>query len=227
MKLQICRIKSRQGNNSIPYGRGAAALAREIVKSTQGKLQCDLAKAQGYIDGFYHEYPDVHRFIEMCKASVLNPGYLTNPFGRRRRATQSEDEAHVAAQQREFVNFPIQGTVADALNTALVNFYYYRKEFPNKARYRILLAIHDAVLLECKPEYLDVVVNEVIPLCMTQACQIPAWQPGPNWPVTKPFTLGTDIEIGLRWKEKPAAEELKQTGVSEEWIEKLTNHKKG
>jgi uracil-DNA glycosylase family 4 len=216
------RTASKTTVFGIPYGRGSAAIAREIVKSTQGKLLCDTRKAQEYIDGFYAEYPEVRAFIERCKGSVLTPGYLTNPFGRHRRATQTDDLAHIAAQQREFVNFPIQSTVADALNTALVNLYYYRKENPDKARYRILLAIHDAVLLECKPEYLDVMVNDVIPSCMTHNCVIPAWQPGPRWPEeTKPFKLETSVEVGVRWQEKPTAEELKERGVPDHWIKKL------
>ena len=215
-KHKELRICSKTITFGIPYQRGAAAIAREITKSTKGKIYCTKDTAQAHIDNFYRDYPEVQAYVEMCKQCVIDPLYLFNPFGRHRRATASQDQEFIAAQQREFVNFPIQGTVADALNMALINFYYYREQFPGRALYRLLLAVHDSVLLECRPEYVDVLVNEVIPVCMTKACVIPSWQPVPNYRRTKPFTLDTDIEVTLRWQDKASADELRSVGLEEE-----------
>lgn len=211
----------------IPYQRGAAAIARQIVKDTKGKFPCDKGMAQGFIDGFYDEYREVKVFVDMCKQAVLSPGFLENPFGRRRRATPTTDEAFVAQQQREFVNFPIQSVVADLLNITLINLHNYRKQFPGRASYRILLAVHDAVLLECTPESLDIVVNEVLPSCMTQGAVVPSWQPTSNWPSpfpytpTKPFVLDIDVGVYSAWGVKVSKEYLHKLNVPEHVIENV------
>ena len=214
-EFKALRVCSKTITFGIPYQRGAAAIAREITKSTKGKVLCTRDLAQMHIDNFYKDYPEVQAFVELCKQSVIEPGFLFNPFGRYRRATITTDTELIASQQREFVNFPIQSTVADALNTALINFYHYRDQFPGRAQYRILLAIHDAVLLECKPEYVGVVVDEVIPVCMTAGCQVPSWQPTPTYVPTKVFTLDTDMEVTLRWQDKASVDKLRSAGLEE------------
>jgi DNA polymerase-1 len=216
-EYKAVRVASKTVTFGIPYQRGAAAIAREIVKSTKGKVPCDKNMAQAYIDGFYSDYRAVEAFVETCKQAVIEPGFLFNPYGRYRRATPSADPELIASQQREFVNFPIQSTVADALNTALCNFYWYREQFPGRAQYRLLLAVHDAVLLECKPEYVPIMVEEVVPLCMTKACVIPSWQPNLKYKPTTPFTLDTDVEVTLRWQDKTSVAELRAIGLEEKW----------
>jgi DNA polymerase-1 len=225
-EFKAVRVASKTVTFGIPYQRGAAAIAREITKSTKGKIYCDKDTAQKYVDNFYEDYPEVENFVEMSKQSVIEPGYLFNPFGRHRRATPSTDTSHIAAQQREFVNFPIQSTVADCLNEALINFFHYRGQFPGRAEYRLLLAIHDAVLLECRPEYVRIMVEEVIPVCMTRACVVPSWRPTPNYKPTSTFTLDTDIEVCLRWQEKASADELRSVGLEEELVDRFKKKEK-
>jgi len=225
-EFKALRIASKTIIFGIPYQRGAAAIAREITKSTKGKIYCDKNTAQQHIDKFYDDYPEVENFVEMCKQSVIEPKYLFNTFGRHRRATPSTDTSHIAAQQREFVNFPIQSTVADCLNEALINFFHYRSFYPGRAEYRLLLAIHDAVLLECRPEYVSIMVEEVIPVCMTRACWVPSWQPTSNYKPTKTFTLDTDIEVCLRWQEKASADELRSVGLKEELVDRFKKKEK-
>jgi len=179
--------------------------------------------AQRMIDGFYLDYPEVKSYVEMCKNSVLNPGYITNAYGRRRRfyLGGSDDRSFVAAGQREAVNMPIQGTVADTINHALYNLYLWRHLFPGRARYRILLAIHDAVLLEVPGEDVGVVVEDVLPCCMTENARIPRWRPSSAWGPTEEFKLTTSIEVGIRWGAKATAEELKAAHVDDKWIAKF------
>jgi uracil-DNA glycosylase family 4 len=225
-EFKAVRVASKTVTFGIPYQRGAAAIAREITKSTKGKIYCDKNTAQQYVDNFYEDYPEVLNFVEMSKQSVIEPGYLFNPFGRHRRATPSTDTSHIAAQQREFVNFPIQSTVADCLNEALINFFHYRGQYPGRAEYRLLLAIHDAVLLECRPQYVRIMVEEVIPVCMTRACVVPSWRPTLNYKPTSTFTLDTDIEVCLRWQEKASADELRSVGLEEELVDRFRKKEK-
>lgn len=226
-EFKAIRTASKAVVFGIPYQRGAAAIARQIIKETYGKFSCDKNMAQGFIDGFYDEYREVKVFVDMCKQAVLSPGFLENPFGRRRRATPTTDEAFVAQQQREFVNFPIQSVVADLLNITLANLHNYRKQFPGRAMFRILLAVHDAVLLECDPQSLDIVVNEVLPSCMTQGAVVPSWNPTACWPKSFPymptqsFTLDIDVGVYSAWGVKVSKEHLYKLKVPEHVIESI------
>ena len=224
MKLQIRRIKSRRDNKSIFYQRGSAALSRQITKETNGLVECDKEKAQSYIDVFYRTYPEVRAYVDYCKDRVLKPGWIETPYGRRRRFISVGEDSFLAAQQREGINFTIQSTVADTLNVALINFYWWRKINPGKADYRLLLPVHDAVLLECRPQCLEVVLKEVIPQCMTSGAVVPQWKPGcttGDRPARKSFCLETDIEFGIRWgdKAKKVKAELLALGVPERLID--------
>lgn len=96
----------------IPYGRGAAAIVRQLKK--EGVTGITVADAQGWIDTFYQTYPGIYNFLEDCKSRVINPRYIVNPWGRYRRAPYTEDRMLIADYQREFTNFPIQCLCGDS-----------------------------------------------------------------------------------------------------------------
>ncbi len=211
MKLQNARIKSRADNNSIPYQRGARAIARQVNRETKGAANMTADQAQTIIDAWYERYSKVESYVDYCKHSVRNPPhYIETPWGRRRHFYVSESESVMAAQERECVNFPIQSTVADALNTALYNLWAFRRMHP-EISYDILLAIHDAVILEVPIAQIEPVVDHVLPLCMVHGAEIPA---SPRSPA---FKLGIDPEVMLRWGETPDRDELARLGVPEKY----------
>lgn len=223
------RVGAKTVNFGIPYQRGAKAIARQIVRETKGAIQCTQQLAQGYIDGFYATYGGMRSYVDMCKECVVLPPHrLFNPYGRTRRFQPSRDKSIVAAMQREAVNFPIQSTVADTLNVAMTNMTLWRQQWPARAKYKILLAVHDAILLEVPGEYVGVVVEEVIPMCMTKCAVVPSWRPTENWTPTKTFNLETDVEIYTRWGDNPDpkdkaavdsfASELRTRNVPDKWI---------
>jgi DNA polymerase I-like protein with 3'-5' exonuclease and polymerase domains len=117
----------------------------------------------------------------------------------------------MAAQERECVNFPIQGTVADTLSVALGNLWAYRQAHP-QYQYRILLAIHDAVILEVPVDCLEHVMDFVIPTAMVANAMVPATRR------SAPFYLDVDKEVLLRWGEAPSRDELKDRGVPERFL---------
>ena len=218
-KYKALRVASKTVTFGIPYQRGAAAIARQIIKDTKGAVPCDVDRAKAMIAGFYADYPEVREYVLMCQGAVKDPGWLANPYYRRRRFVAHDTDAALAAQQREAVNFPIQSTVADVMNTAAQNFYWWRSLNPRLATYKILLAIHDAAMLEVPVEYLEVVTKQTVPQCMRYGSVVPAWQPVDRWTPTKPFSLDVDIAVSIRWGEDATAEELKARGVSDAMIE--------
>lgn len=186
----------------IPYGRGAAAIVREIKK--EGVRDKTNQEAQGWIDAFYQTFPRIHAYLEWCKQQVVDPRFLRNPWNRYRRFPWTTDEDLIADYQREAVNFPIQSTVGDAMSLALVNFWNFKRYIDRSVDYRLLLSIHDAVLLEVPVAHVERVVNQVIPACMTQAVEVPE--------IGLRYSIG-DIDIQLRWGEKANPAELLELGV--------------
>ena len=218
-KYKSLRVCAKTVTFGIPYQRGAAAIARQIMKDTQGTVNCDVDRAKAMIAGFYADYPEIREYVLMCQNAVKDPGWLFNPFHRRRRFIAHDSEAALAAHQREAVNFPIQSTVADNMNVAAQNFYWWRELNPRLAMYKILLAIHDAGMFEVPVEYLDLFTQQVIPQCMRDGAVVPSWVPIQGRKPTKPFSLDVDIAVTLRWGEEATAEELKARGVSDAMIE--------
>lgn len=204
-------VAAKNINFGIPYQRGAKAISRQVNRETKGKAEMTPEKAQQLIDDWYARYALVRVYVDRCKWSVRNPPhFIETPWGRRRHFYPSDSNSIMAAQEREAVNFPIQGTVADALNVALYNLWCYRRLHP-EIEYDICLAIHDAVMLEVPIEMIGVVLNEVLPTCMVHGVEIPATQ------TSQAFHLDIDPEVGFRWGETPTKKALDASGVPEEY----------
>ena len=69
-----------------------------------------------------------------------------------------------AELQRIFKNFCEQNYVAEAMRMALTNLYNYR--FEHDVKYNIVLQVHDELILCVPYNYVEEVVDKVLPLCM-------------------------------------------------------------
>ena len=200
------RIVGKSCSFGLPYGRGANALVLQVL--AEGVV-CDEATAQGWINTFFKANPKVHAYLESCKAAVYNPGYLDTVYGRRRRFFKSSDRGVMKAQEREALNFRIQGTVADAMSRALCNFYYYKNILlRNLSLYHLVNCVHDSVILEVPIQFAKQVINEVIPWCMTTNNVIPQHN----------YSLAADIGLYCRMGVTPKQSELRVLGLDEELV---------
>ena len=93
----------------MPYGRGVPDIARAI-KAETGSLQPlgeIEAEVQIMMDAWKTvTYPRAWQYMEECGATVTNPGYIQNPWGRRRRFPKRVFDDEVNGLQREAQNFP-------------------------------------------------------------------------------------------------------------------------
>lgn len=176
------------------YGRGLAAVVRQLQR--EGMHDFRLSDAQRIKDTIFEECPNVPVYIEESQQMARELHRVETPFGRRRYFPETSDKRILGEQGRQAVNTRIQGTVADVLSVALINFQQYRKLAPH-LRYRILLPVHDAVFLHVPVAEVDEVIEEVIPLCMREGTEIP----GLN------LRLDIDISVMRRWGQKMSKEE--------------------
>jgi uracil-DNA glycosylase family 4 len=207
------RVAAKNVNFGIPYGRGAEAIARQCKEEGVSVTADDCQKM---IDAYFDTYPKTADFLAECRARSQDPRWIVGPYGRFRRFLPSNDRAVIGEQQRQAQNFPIQGGVADAVSLALSNFYQYRIEHP-EVDYKIILQIHDAIVLCAPLEHAERVYKEVIPECMIH--RVPFWPrylDGQLIPVEKPYYFGADREVFVHWGEHIEPEQAKQLGL--DWL---------
>ena len=162
------RVAAKNVNFGIPYGRGAAAIARQCREEGVDLTEDE---AERLIANYFETYPKTFDFLSDCRARVSDPGWICNAFGRYRRFYQTEDRSINSEQERQAQNFPIQSLVADAMSLAIANLYDFRERDPN-VHFDIVLQIHDAVLLEVPVEHVVRVCDEILPYCMTETVPV-------------------------------------------------------
>lgn len=143
--------------------------AQRFAKSTG----VSVSEAKYFLNRFKERYPKVFKFLEYQEKLALCQGYVETILGRRRYfhfnknglgrllGTPLEDidltiarRAGMEAQQlRAAANAPIQGSSADIIKVAMVKLSTKLKETGLAAK--ILLQVHDELVLEVDPKDLD------------------------------------------------------------------------
>lgn len=214
-KYDGLRVGAKAITFGIMFGRGGMAISREVKEEG---INLTVEDANNGIKTFFILYPGVEAYAEECDKQIREHWYIDNVYGRRRRFAATSDESQIAGYVREARNHPIQGGVADTLSRALINITKYRKTHRTDGRsldFKLLLAIHDAVLIEAAPEDVEHIVRVMLPRCMSEQAVVPEHN----------SSLSIDVSIGLRWGEaatsrtekgRKVIEELVSMGVSED-----------
>jgi DNA polymerase-1 len=177
------RREAKVINFGIIYGMGPYGLSRELGVSQE--------EAGDYIDGYFRVYHGVRRYLDEVIEGARKEGYVSTLFGRRRylREFESDKPQVVQFAERAAVNTPVQGTAADLIKMAMIAVSQKLSEDGFKAR--LLVQIHDELLLEAPPEEVSqtaVMVRE----CMVGVAgfDVPIvvdLKTGPNWADLEPW----------------------------------------
>lgn len=217
----------------IAYGRGAKAIS--IAAKEEG-VYVTVEEAQTVIDTIFDMYPGLVPFFEECKRRAVNdlryrgyeeegprteaPGWLCGPFGRYRRFPKTKDRKIAGEIERQAQNFPIQGMIADAVSLAVGNIYNYREKCreldisEEELDYRMILQVHDAVLLEVPARCVPIVVDTVLPFNMVKRVPIfPSNLDGTPQEGRGPYYLGVDIEVMTSWGLHMLPDECQKLGI--------------
>ncbi|MBQ8161970.1 MAG: DNA polymerase I [Clostridia bacterium] len=157
------RSRAKAVNFGLIYGISAFGLARNTGVSRK--------EAADFIDRYFRRYPGVRRFMEETAADGEEHGYAVTLMGRRRYLPELKSPQ---ASVREFgkriaMNTPVQGTAADIIKLAMVRVdEALRRE---KMRSRLILQVHDELILECPPEEADR-AEELLRECMESVIQL-------------------------------------------------------
>jgi len=141
------RSASKAVNFGLLYGQGAFALAANIGVSQK--------EAKAFIERYFERMPKVAAWIEGAKAKALAEGLVRTHWGRIRRIPELEspNKQFQAQGLREAVNTIVQGTAADLMRRAMVRLHRSLKD--EGLRARLLLQVHDELLMEAPPEEVE------------------------------------------------------------------------
>jgi len=182
-------------NFGVIYGMGAQRFARET-----GVPQ---AEAKDFLAKYKQRYPKVFAFLELQERLALSRGYVETILGRRRPfhfdpnglgRLLGKDPLEIdldvarrggmeAQQLRAAANAPIQGSSADIIKLAMVQLQRQLEAAQLPAR--LLLQVHDELVLEAAPEALEPVLSltrETMERAVTLSVPLVVETGvGPNW----------------------------------------------
>ena len=148
----------------VPYGRSAEALSRQCREEGSDVPAKD---CQRLIDNYMDRYQPAAKFLNACEARPYSDEhpYIVGAYGRIRRFQKVDDPTTMSNQGRSAKNFPIQNLVADYILLIMYYLRRLREQLGLQHAFRVVLQIHDAVMLEVKIPYIGIVrdlVREVV-----------------------------------------------------------------
>jgi len=169
------RSKAKMINYGIVYGLTDFGLA--------DRLQIPREEAAAFIATYFERFPKVRGFIDRTISDAIEQGYVTTLLGRRRPIPElrARNRQQRALGERLAVNTVIQGTAADIIKVAMVRVHAALRGL----RSRLILQIHDELMIEGPPEETDAVRG------VLTAEMVGAWDLDPP--------LGVDIGVGPNW----------------------------
>lgn len=171
------RKHAKAVNFGIVYGISAFSLADDIGVTRK--------EAEEYIHTYFTRYPAVKEYLDLCKETAKEQGFVTTMFGRRRYIPELRSpKATVRAfGERVAMNTPIQGTAADIIKIAMVKTEKALAESGLNAK--LILQVHDELILESTVEDAEK-AKEILVSCMENACDLA-------------LPLSVDAHIGKTW----------------------------
>jgi DNA polymerase-1 len=136
-------------NFGLMYGKTPFGLSQELHISRK--------EAQETIDRYFDRYSGVKRFLDRQIADAREKGYCQTLLGRRRPlpAITSRNAGLRANAERMAMNAPIQGTAADLMKLAMIELVQKIEE--GRYRSKLILQVHDEVLLDCPKDEAEAV----------------------------------------------------------------------
>ena len=173
------RRNAKAVNFGIVYGISSFGLSQDLSITRK--------EAQQYIERYFETYPGIKRFLDEAVQHAKENGYVTTLYGRRRPIPELSSSNFMQRQfgERIAMNSPIQGTAADIMKIAMIA--VDRELRKNHMESRLVLQVHDELLIETKQEEVDK-VKEILKKGMEEAAELAV-------------PLVVDMHVGNNWYE--------------------------
>jgi len=157
------RSNAKAVNFGIVYGIGAFSLSQDLGIARK--------EAEAYIESYFAKYPKIKGYMNTTIEDAENNGFVSTIFGRRRPMPELKASNFIQRSfgERVAMNMPIQGSAADIIKIAMVKVYNELKE--RKLKSRLILQIHDELLIEAHKSEVDE-VSKLLKTCMEDAVNL-------------------------------------------------------
>ena len=167
-------------NFGLIYGMSAFGLTRST--------ELTLAESEDFVAAYFEKFPGVKGYLDNIRKVAAEQGYVETLLGRRRYFPALKNASNKNLrnrEEREAINAPIQGTAADIMKIAMLKVKDALVDAGLSGK--MLLQVHDEVILECPQSELDDTIKVV-----TQAME-------EAYPLDIP--LSTEARSGKTWGE--------------------------
>ncbi|AOR24112.1 DNA polymerase I [Clostridium taeniosporum] len=150
----IMRSNAKAVNFGIVYGISDFSLAQD--------LKITKKEAAEYMAIYFERYPKIKEYLNHVSEYAKEKGYVLTILSRRRFIPEikSSNKIVKALGERLAMNAPIQGSAADIIKIAMVNVYNKLQE--KKLKSKLILQVHDELILNVKKDEFDIVKQLVI-----------------------------------------------------------------
>lgn len=157
------RRNAKAVNFGIVYGISSFGLSQDLSITRKEAAQ--------YIEQYFATYPKIKSYLDGEVEKAKKDGYITTMFGRRRSVPELKSSNFMQRSfgERVAMNSPIQGTAADIIKIAMVRVNRALREA--NLRSRLILQVHDELLIEAAQEELEV-VSGILEREMRQAADL-------------------------------------------------------
>ena len=145
------RRNAKAVNFGIVYGISSFGLSQDLSITKKEAAQ--------YIEDYFKTYPGIKSFLDDTVKHAKKMGYVVTLFGRRRPVPElaSSNFMQRSFGERVAMNAPIQGTAADIIKIAMIGVQRRLRE--RQMRSRLVLQVHDELLIEAYKPELDEIKN--------------------------------------------------------------------
>jgi DNA polymerase-1 len=150
------RSKAKMVSYGLAYGMEAYGLAQ--------RLNIPVDEAAPILDAYFVAFPNVKDYMDRTVEEARERGYTETLFGRRRPIPELLNSNYRVRQagERQAMNAGIQGLAADIFKVALVRIDAALSEPGIESR--LILQVHDEVLVEVPPAEKDEIGARVVEL---------------------------------------------------------------
>lgn len=156
------RRNAKAVNFGVVYGISDFGLSNNLGISRK--------EAKAYIATYFERFPGIKNYMERIVREARDKGYVETIYHRRREIPDINSRNFNVRNfaERTAINSPIQGSAADVLKVAMINLDKAMMEAG--LRTRMLLQVHDEIVLEVPNDELDTIrsmVKEVMEAAIT------------------------------------------------------------
>ncbi|MUK86884.1 DNA polymerase I [Ornithinibacillus sp. L9] len=157
------RRQAKAVNFGIVYGISDYGLSQNLGITRK--------EAKRFIDRYFESYPGVKQYMEDIVQEAKHKGYVTTLMKRRRYLPEitSRNFNLRSFAERTAMNTPIQGSAADIIKKAMIDLH--EKLLDEKLQARILLQVHDELIIEAPKEDVDS-LKEIVPAMMENTVEL-------------------------------------------------------